>query len=99
MVPSSGHYLQGEQGLLWALTSIQPSDWRGPHTELGCISSSGGVFSVMVLNAFPKRNREEMGAGVPALKLARLPSRPGAVERGACPPHAPQNLCVHNIIQ
>lgn len=61
--------------------------------------SSGGVFSVMVLNAFPKRNREEMGAGVPALKLARLPSRPGAVERGACPPHAPQNLCVHNIIQ
>lgn len=58
----------------------------------------GGVFSVMVLNAFPKRN-EEMDAGVPALRLARLPSRPGAVERGAYPPHSPQNFCVHNIIQ
>lgn len=34
----------------------------------------GGVFSVMVLNAFPKRTREEMDAGRPALKLAHLPA-------------------------
>lgn len=28
----------------------------------------------MVLNAFPKRTREEMDAGRPALKLAHLPA-------------------------
>lgn len=53
----------------------------------------------MVLNAFPKHIREEMDAGIPALKLAHLPSKPGAVERGAHAPHLPQDVCVHNIIQ
>jgi hypothetical protein len=88
--------------LLWAPLPYSPVtgvagtlSWGVSLPQVGL----GGVFSVMVLNAFPKRNREEMGAGVPALKLARLPSRPGAVERGAYPPHAPQNFCVHNIIQ
>lgn len=69
--------------------------WGVPLPRVGL----GGVFSVMTLNAFPKRKREEMDSGVPARKLAHLPSRPGAVERGAYPPHSPQNFCVHNIIQ
>lgn len=53
----------------------------------------GGVISVMVLNAFPKRNREKMDAGVPALKLAHLPSRPGAVERSVPSSLSSELLC------
>lgn len=80
MVPSSGHYLLWDQGLLG---HSPPSECCSPVTGVAVTLSWvylflgwgwGGVFSVMVLNAFPKRTRKEMDAGRPALKLAHLPA-------------------------